>query len=170
MKIHIQVKLRYILFLLLIALLSQTYGQSINEDINLVYPEPVGGKKVLLDSISYPDLARKAHIESAFIANISIDSSGTIKKISFKSLFSDSLQKLDSLFISYVKPRLHTVKWNPAYIDGKPISIDFSIPFVFILRSSKRQNYEFIKKDLPFGEIRIEPILINDSRAYISIN
>jgi hypothetical protein len=161
-------KLVNIIFLELIIFTTPFFALTNNDKYDLVYPEPKGGLELLKDSIEFPNIARKAGIETAFIAHMHIDSLGTVSELSFKPIFSDSLYETDSIMVNIVQKKLNSVKWKPAYIDGEATSVEFAIPFVFIFKSHKRRSYEFIKRGvLPVGLIKVEPIIINDTMEYI---
>ena len=45
-----------------------------------------------------------------------------------------------------MREAIESVKWNPAVVDDRPISVSVSFPVLFLLTDNRQQTYERIKK------------------------
>ena len=147
--------LKTAIFLLLLSA-ATTYGQENQDPLEFEAPSPIGGYRALQDTIQYPMICWKAELESAFKANIQIDSIGTILAIDFKPLSGTSLTKLDSIFCQSVRSKIQSLKWTPANINVRNISSWISLPFIFVLtdnlddmRRRQRHNMPLTFEELP---------------------
>ncbi len=99
-------------------------------------PLPLIGWDSLKVKIHYNELYCRADIEGAFRIRISLDDSGNQKTITVKYLntIQSEISKTDSLLVAAILQAFDGVKWS---LGG----IDFSLPVVFITRSSKSYHH-----------------------------
>ncbi len=115
--------------------LSSTGGQTAQEPPRFaaydVPPMPVGGFAAIQKNLSYPENARKNHIEGAVILHVLISKSGRVLKTKIlKSVHAE----MDSAAVRAIRK----TKWTPAFRkkNGKkiPVQVWVSIPVVFRLK------------------------------------
>jgi protein TonB len=83
--------------------------------------------KDLADHIKYPESARKANIEGTVITKIYINQNGEVESgITIKSLTQDCDFEVTSVL-------RNMPKWSPGLIDGKPVTVEYTVPVKFKL-------------------------------------
>ncbi|MBK8735389.1 MAG: M56 family metallopeptidase [Saprospiraceae bacterium] len=83
--------------------------------------------KYLADHIKYPESARKANIEGTVITKIYINQNGEVESgITIKSLTQDCDFEVTSVL-------RNMPKWSPGLIDGKPVTVEYTVPVKFKL-------------------------------------
>lgn len=157
--------LQTVIICVVFSILSMVCSESTQETPKLKAPSPIGGYSALQDSIKYPALLWKAHIESTFKVNIQLDSAGTIFSINFDHFFGGSLTKTDSAFFPAVSYAVRSVTWSPAVIDGRPIPMQVSVPILFLLTDNLQQTYEVIKKG-GIPTFRTSALTISHEKGY----
>lgn len=90
-------------------------------------PMPIGGFQKIQENLIYPEIARKAGIQGKIIINALINEQGFIEDFTF--LESD-LFELNHVAVM----ALLSVKWKPAFKEGRPQKIWAGIPIIFRLR------------------------------------
>jgi protein TonB len=92
-------------------------------------PTPVGGREAILRHLTYPQIGRLAGIEGVVILHLKIDENGTVQDIRvIKSLGSGD-------FVDAASKAVRAVKWNPAKQRERPVTVWYSVPIEFTLRS-----------------------------------
>ncbi len=120
-------------FSIVLILIFSTNVLSQWHDIGLVAPKPIGGDSIVYEVLEYRPLARKANVQSEFYALISIDSLGNSSIIKFSPIYRDSLSRLDSMLVPYVRSKLENIIWSPGEYNGRKINSKIKIPFIFKL-------------------------------------
>jgi len=108
-------------FLISLIVVFANMQNLLSQSTSIVPPEPVEGWDVIQESITYPILARRAGVESAFNAIFRIDTPGNVKNLEIKPLSHDNFAKNDYLLLETVKQNLSKIKWIPAQWQGEKI-------------------------------------------------
>jgi hypothetical protein len=155
-----------ILNLFIFNLFSQTIYTS-----NYILPEPINGFNSIQDSISYPELSLKLGAESAFRANVNIDTSGNVTDISFNPISQNNFSQIDSIFITYVQLKLNRIKWVPAKFNGKIITSKISFPFIFlIMQGNDIINHHLNINRYYLTNLEFDPIITIGPKAKLIID
>jgi hypothetical protein len=119
-------KLTFIVFCFIL-FLSISYAQRKDK-----IPLPLIGWDSLKTRIHYNDLFCRADIEGAFRVRIILDDSGNQRTVKVKYLnnFQSEISKADSFLVKAILQAFDGVKWSAG-------GFEFSVPVVFITRSSK---------------------------------
>lgn len=86
----------------------------------------IGGTKALQQKLDYPDKARRDSIEIVLKANVLVNKSGRIEKVSFDT-------ETEYGFQESAEKALHQVHFKPGERNGKPVSMFIRIPVKFEL-------------------------------------
>ncbi len=92
-------------------------------------PRPIGGYATIQKNLKYPELARRAGVETAVIVGALIDENGNVIKT---QTLSDSGAKMG--FEEAAKTAIMSVKWKPAMQRDRPVKVWIAVPIRFSLR------------------------------------
>lgn len=104
---------------------------NIEIDYNKYMPEFPGGPEALMnfmqDNIKYPRMAREDKISGRVIVSFIVEKDGSIDDVNV-------LQSVDrSLDAEAVRVVKAMPKWKPAFVEGKPVRVQFNLPVKFTL-------------------------------------
>jgi hypothetical protein len=163
-------KLNAILQIIFCFIFSQVFSQE-NPANKLILPEPVKGYSFIRDSLTYPEILRRAGVEMAFRAILTIDTLGDVTHTSFESMFYRSLSQPDSICISNILPQLNKIQWKPATLNGEPVECSISMPIIFVLMHCDEEIiYESKMTSKFFKNLVMNPIVIKAPRAFVYRN
>jgi hypothetical protein len=149
--------------LLIISLLICLFFDTVNSKriISVKPPYPEGGYSAIQENVEYPHIAVIASLEGKFMAVVEIDSEGNVTSVDLEG---EKPGRSD--FLARAKSGINSVKWRPAYTNGKPIASEVKFPLLFfLLRDSKG---EYLK---PVDEVPTfdgEPVIIIHEPPIIS--
>lgn len=94
-------------------------------------PSYPGGRNAMIaffsSNMKYPEAAKKKGIHGRVIVNFVVDKDGSITEAKVVRSVDPLLDK-EALRLVYSMP-----KWNPGTMDGKPVRVRYSVPFIFRL-------------------------------------
>lgn len=102
-----------------------------------VLPSPIEGTEKFIDSIVYPEIAKRAAIEGTVVLSASIDTTGNLKNIKIR--LSDP-----GLFQYQIVDLLNKTKFIPAIQNGKPVEVQIAIAFSFVLYKKKNVQIDTV--------------------------
>lgn len=88
-------------------------------------------KQYLREHVRYPVVAEENNIQGNVICSFVVTSQGEIKKIAVVQSVDPSLDK-EAIRVLTSMP-----KWNPGTLDGKPVSVKYTLPIGFRLYNTK---------------------------------
>lgn len=91
-------------------------------------PEPVGGFAALSEALDYPESAQKSQIEGNVLVWVQIDENGVVKRTRIARSLDPS--GCDDAAVNAIT----SVRWNPAYLRGRPVAVWVAIPIQFKLK------------------------------------
>ncbi len=92
-------------------------------------PQPIGGYKAIQKNLKYPELARRAGVETSVILGALIDERGNVVKT---QILSDTGSKMG--FEEAAQKAVSAVKWKPAMQRDRAVKVWIAIPVRFSLR------------------------------------
>jgi protein TonB len=96
-----------------------------------VDPTFVGGAAAMnqwiVDNVDYPELAREMGEQGKVYVKFVVDKKGNISKVSIRQGVSDALDAEAKRVVKKMP------KWIPGEVDGKPVSVNFTLPIHFRL-------------------------------------
>ena len=105
-----------VLVLNLLVIPASFNGQEVSDRgalANVVIPGPVGGLEAIQERVVYPEFAEKFWIEGNVFLEAYVDTDGTV----INTEIVEGVEQLNQAAIN----ALEETKFNPAYIDGRPI-------------------------------------------------
>jgi len=122
---------KYFLILIIFCTI-QVYSQT---EKLFVFPSPKIGWDSLKNTFVYPELARRAGVRGYYEIRMTIDSAGNIIKLTTYNDILEYPPKSDTTMMSIMlEGKLRAVKWNPATLNGKPVTKTFIIPLLFLIK------------------------------------
>jgi hypothetical protein len=131
--IHNFITAQYRVVILFFLPIYSSYAQYGPDTAATTVAMPVIGWDSLSAHLPYGGIAERAGITGAYVANVSIDTSGTVTDLTISS-FNNLNQNIDStkdFFFSIITQWFKSVNWYPATNWGKPINSTVSVPIVF---------------------------------------
>lgn len=117
--------------LLLISVITLGHGQS-QDDVTL--PVPKIGWDSLQNYVVYPEIARRSGLEGLFRAYVSIDSMGIVTKVRVTNDFNEhDTHQEPTIIHAMIDEKLRSIQWHAATMNGRSVSFELILPFVFIL-------------------------------------
>lgn len=102
---------------------EDVYGAEISD-----YPEFPGGMKEFFNFFNTEFKAQNSKTESKNLVSFNIEPDGSLKKIKLLK-FSDAETAAEIIRVLKMSP-----KWKPAMKNGKAVSVELKVPFVFVSR------------------------------------
>ena len=129
--------------LLIISLLICLFFDTVNSKriISVKPPYPEGGYSAVQENIEYPAICVCAGIELCLWVEVRIDSKGEADSVSFRKNPTKDIKES-------VVSAIQSVKWKPAYADGKPIIAKVEFPILFFLTRDSKREYIMRKTDV----------------------
>lgn len=110
-------------------------GQESQPDNLYQQAYPAIGWDSLKLRIIYPDLCNRAGVTGAYNAFLDIGSGGQILSSRIEPLnYNHVNNRGDSYFVSALKSAIHSTTWTPAFVKGKPVRSELTVPVMFLLR------------------------------------
>ncbi len=143
-----------VLTLLIIASITCILNaQSINYySSRYVEAKPKIGWDSIGSQIRVSEIARRGGGNRIYLAEISIDSTGSVVSINV-SAFQNFIPIVDTLLIHNIKMAILSSEWLPAKYDGKKLISNLSVPFIFDLKGPFSASPVIIKTDRRIVEI-----------------
>ncbi len=99
-------------------------------------PQPVGGFRAISQNLKYPVIGRKAGIEGKVILQVLIDAKGDVKDV--RVLEGDLSGDGRAGFEESAMEAIKSVRWVPAKLDGRPVSVWIALPVQFKLTDKEK--------------------------------
>jgi TonB family protein len=130
----------------------QNSGADFTLDSSEIQPEFPGGTvemyKFLSETVKYPLPAQEAQVEGKVFVRFKVEVDGTLKEVEIVKGIGFGCD-VEAKRVIALMP-----KWNPAIVEGKPISVFYNLPIVFKLKD----RVGFIDSSIPEDEMFYFPV------------